>query len=54
MDELVAVLAERHGEPLTRLLKCCSYLVDGVVRHEFAAPLDEGSTVDVLPPFAGG
>jgi sulfur-carrier protein len=54
LDELVGVVGAHHGEPLARLLKCCSYLVDGVVRHDFAAPLDEASTVDVLPPFAGG
>ncbi|MBO0870338.1 MAG: MoaD/ThiS family protein [Micromonosporaceae bacterium] len=54
LDELVAALGELHGEPLTRLLKCCSYLVDGVVRHDPAAPLADTSTVDVLPPFAGG
>lgn len=50
-DELVRTLPEAFAEVLPQ----CSYFVDGV-RHEPAAdcPLDDVSTVDVLPPFAGG
>jgi molybdopterin converting factor small subunit len=34
----------------------CSYLVDGLSarRHEGGPLVGAGSTVDVLPPFAGG
>ncbi|OOB89605.1 MoaD/ThiS family protein [Rathayibacter sp. VKM Ac-2630] len=32
----------------------CSYLVDGVSTTDRATGLTAGSSVDVLPPFAGG
>lgn len=47
-NELVA----RHGEPLARVLAVSSFLVDGTVRRD-GGPI-HGTTVDVLPPFAGG
>ena len=31
-----------------------SFLIDGVVAHDLTVQLLPGSTVDVLPPFAGG
>ncbi len=54
LEELVAELTERHGEPLARVLSGCSFLVDGLRRHDRAEPLTSGAVVDVLPPFAGG
>jgi molybdopterin converting factor small subunit len=51
--ELVATLSDR-GEPLARVLGACSYLVDGLAARDHDAPLTDGATVDVLPPFAGG
>jgi molybdopterin converting factor small subunit len=47
-DELVA----RYGEPMQRVLRSGSFLVDGVVARDAGRPL--GERVDVLPPFAGG
>ncbi len=52
--ELVALLEERHGERLTTVLGACSFLVDGLSCREPSTTLTEASTVDVLPPFAGG
>ena len=37
---------------MARVVANGSFLVDGVVRRDGAAPL--GASVDVLPPFAGG
>jgi molybdopterin converting factor small subunit len=54
VKELVALLEERHGEPLARILGACSLLVDGLACHEPGTELLRTSTVDVLPPFAGG
>jgi len=54
LKELVDVLTLRHGERLTRVLGACSFLVDGLACREPTTPLTEASTVDVLPPFAGG
>jgi molybdopterin converting factor small subunit len=54
VDELVEVLADRHGERLAVVLKAASYLVDGLACHDRQAALPAGATVDVLPPFAGG
>ena len=54
VDELLAVLTERHGERLAVVLKAASFLVDGLACHDRQAALPTGVTVDVLPPFAGG
>ena len=59
-ESLAAVIAQagaRHGPELTRLLGICSYIVgDRPVKREAAAALrlQDGTTVEVLPPFAGG
>jgi molybdopterin converting factor small subunit len=47
-DDLVA----RYGEPMERVLRNGSFLVDGVVTRDPARAL--GARVDVLPPFSGG
>ena len=54
LDQLTAILAERHGERLALVLKAASFLVDGLACHDRQAALPAGATVDVLPPFAGG
>ena len=46
------LLAERYGEPMRRVLRNGSFLVDGTVRRDPATPI--GAGVDLLPPFAGG
>jgi molybdopterin converting factor small subunit len=51
--ELVDGLSARDAG-LARVLAACSYLVDGLAARDPATPLSDGSTVDVLPPFAGG
>ena len=45
-------LEERYGEPMTRVLRSGSFLVDGVVSRDPERAL--GTRVDVLPPFSGG
>lgn len=54
LDDLAAELSARHGERLSTVLKAASFLVDGVACHDRRATLPGGTTVDVLPPFAGG
>lgn len=49
---LRALLVQRHGDAMARVLASGSFLVDGVVSRDDSRTL--GSTVDVLPPFAGG
>lgn len=51
--QLVAELRGRN-DGLARVLARCSYLCDGVAVRDLSAPLSPGSTIDVLPPFAGG
>lgn len=46
------LLAERYGEPMRRVLRNGSFLVDGTVRRDPATSI--GAAVDLLPPFAGG
>ncbi len=54
VDDVVALLTQRHGERLAVVLKAASFLVDGLACHDRQAVLPAGTTVDVLPPFAGG
>jgi molybdopterin converting factor small subunit len=49
---LRAELVARYGEPMTRVLKNCTLLVDGVAATKEPVTIHAG--VDVLPPFAGG
>jgi molybdopterin synthase sulfur carrier subunit len=52
LAELKAVLQDRYGSEMTRVLASGSFLVDEVVRRDPEFPLS--ARVDVLPPFAGG
>jgi len=49
---LRALLVERYGDAMARVLASGSFLVDGVVSRDDSREL--GARVDVLPPFAGG
>lgn len=50
---LVDQLSGRDAE-LARVLKRCSYLLDGVAVRDMDKQLSTSETIDVLPPFAGG
>jgi molybdopterin converting factor small subunit len=53
LADLISGRADARGAGLRRVLEASSYLVDAV--HAVPADrLDDGATVDVLPPFAGG
>lgn len=52
VGELRALLVERYGDAMARVLASGSFLVDGVVSRDDSRLL--GERVDVLPPFAGG
>ena len=55
-DALTAA-RDRHPGELDRVLRRCSFLVDGSpvgTRAHETVRLAEGGTVEVLPPFAGG
>jgi molybdopterin converting factor small subunit len=54
LAQLIADASKRHGPGLAKVLGVCSFLVDGVRRSDHDAALPHGSSVDVLPPFAGG
>lgn len=44
-----------QGNPrLAQVFLQCSFLLDGVVIHNSAIEIPANSTLDVLPPFAGG
>lgn len=49
---LRAELLGRYGDPMAKVLRSGSFLVDGKVSRDDSRPL--GETVDILPPFAGG
>jgi molybdopterin converting factor small subunit len=53
LDHLVAELIGRHGAGLERVLTAATLLVNEVAGVPDQR-LDDGSLVDVLPPFAGG
>ncbi|SDE47558.1 MoaD/ThiS family protein [Glycomyces harbinensis] len=52
--ELRAVLARRHGPALDKVLSVATLLVDGLAAKDPETAIPAGSTVEVLPPFAGG
>lgn len=52
--DALAVIRDRHGGELARVLDRCSFLLDEVAVRDYAIRLPEGATLDVLPPFAGG
>ena len=52
-QEIIDVLfSEFHG--LVLVLTKCSYLLDEVAVHDLDTKVNDGSILDVLPPFAGG
>ncbi|MET9802991.1 MoaD/ThiS family protein [Streptomyces sp. NPDC006368] len=57
LAEALDTVRERHPGELVRVLRRCSFLVDGApvgTREHETVRLAEGGTVEVLPPFAGG
>jgi molybdopterin converting factor small subunit len=49
---LQALLVERYGDAMERVVRSGSFLVGGVVSRDPSRAVT--GTVDVLPPFAGG
>lgn len=45
---------DRHGDGLGRILDVAGFLLDGVAVRDPNTTVDDGCTLDVLPPFAGG
>jgi sulfur-carrier protein len=54
LESVIATISYRHGERLASVLAASTFLVDGLANHDRSATLPTGTTVDVLPPFAGG
>jgi molybdopterin converting factor small subunit len=52
--DVLEAAGRRHGPRLLAVLARCSYLLDEVAVRDVAAPVADGATLDVLPPFAGG
>ena len=52
VGDLRDALTQRYGEPMERVLRTGSVLVDGVVSRDRARAL--GAAADVLPRFSGG
>jgi sulfur-carrier protein len=54
VDDLLDAIRAEHGSPLAGVLARCSYLLDEVAVRDRTTPLADATTLDVLPPFAGG
>ena len=54
LESVIAIISQRHGERLANVLAASTFLVDGLASHDRSDALPAGTTVDVLPPFAGG
>lgn len=54
VDDVLGVVADRHGEKLNRVLTACSVLLDEVAVRDRSVAVPDGAVLDVLPPFAGG
>lgn len=53
LDHILADIS-RDKPRLAQVFLQCSFLLNGLVLHDKESEIAEGSTVDVLPPFAGG
>ncbi|MFL6075586.1 MAG: MoaD/ThiS family protein [Mycobacteriales bacterium] len=54
LDAILTDLSTRTPA-LARVLTACSFLLDGTPHHrDDPTPLPPDTTLDVLPPFAGG
>jgi len=53
LAQLREELVDLHGAAMGRILPACSFLIDETGRDQ-GSRLSPGTTVDVLPPFAGG
>lgn len=53
LERILASLAQGNTR-LSQVFVQCSFLVDGVAVHDLSVGIPAGSTIDVLPPFAGG
>lgn len=53
VQEILDSLVASHPA-LSQVLPQCSYLLDEVALHELGAQVADGSSLDILPPFAGG
>jgi sulfur-carrier protein len=55
VEQAVAAIGSKYGDAMTQILLRCSYLLDEVaVGRQIQRRVHDGSTLDVLPPFAGG
>jgi hypothetical protein len=54
VGEILERVQSHHGDGLREVVKCSSLLLDGVAVHDRQAAVQHDSTLDVLPPFAGG
>jgi molybdopterin converting factor small subunit len=54
LESVITAISQRHGQRLATVLAASTFLIDGLANHDRTAVLAAGSTVDVLPPFAGG
>lgn len=54
LGALVDAVTAGRDERFAAVLGRCAHLVDGRRTDDPAAPLADGATVDILPPFAGG
>jgi molybdopterin converting factor small subunit len=53
LNDILADIS-RENPRLAQVFLQCSFLLDGVVLHDKTSMIPDESTVDVLPPFAGG
>ncbi|GAA1844216.1 MoaD/ThiS family protein [Brevibacterium marinum] len=54
LGDLVTALNEGAGTEASTVLGRSSFLVNAIATTDRDVTLNEGDTVDVLPPFAGG
>jgi sulfur-carrier protein len=54
LEQLLAVISERHGQRLSRVLYGCSFFLNETSVPRRKARVTPDCVLDVLPPFAGG
>ena len=54
VDDALKSLKSQFGDRLARVLDVAAILVDGQQVHDRTKPLTDNTTVEILPPYAGG
>lgn len=54
LAQITQRIGDKHGALMGKVLPACSFLVNGTSTTDHGTEVAAGSSIDILPPFAGG